>query len=81
MHSLFSGCLNRERLDQQMNVIRHHTRGKAFDFLSVPEMTGHQRFCAGFRRKNEFVLRLPGNVIGRTGNFKVRKIAFAGRGF
>ncbi len=79
MDAFFTSFLNRERLHQQMNMIRHHAGSETFDFFPVPEMAGFQSPGAGFGRKHQFVVRLPGNVIGKTGNLKVREDCVCGR--
>ena len=64
-----------------MNVVRHDTRGVTFHFFTVPVMAGFQRFGARLGRKNKLIVRPPGDVIGKTRNFKMRQAAFAGGGF
>ena len=81
MNTFFPGFLNRQRLNQQMNMVGHDTRGVAFHFVAVPVMAGIQRAGACFGRKDEFVVRLPGDVIGKTRNFKMRQAAFANGDF
>ncbi len=77
MHTFPSSFPNRRRLNQQVNMVRHYARGVTFHFFPVPEMAGFQSFCTCFGRQNQLVVRLPGDVISETGNFKVRQIAFA----
>src|ERR1035437_10268403 len=75
------GLLDWQRLDQQVNVIWHHARRVTLQLVTVPKMAGGQSFCTGGGRQNQFILRVPGYVIGAAGNLKMWKIAFARGGF